>query len=78
MTSKQLFNHAIRHDMTDAEIDDLASQLAASPCGRKAAGKALSSGKRQVSIETRRERSLAMKELNKQRKLARLNKRGEV
>lgn len=67
MTSNQIMHIFVHPDMSDGEIEALADALAASPAGRKAAGRAIGRGKKRITEETRRARSVEMARRNRER-----------
>jgi hypothetical protein len=67
MTDKQAIMYAIHHCMTPTEIDDLAGALASCPAGRRAAGKAIASGKRILSEETKQHKADLIRERTRAR-----------
>lgn len=64
MTTKQLLSSIVHHGLTAVEIDSLAAELAATPTGRRIAGKAISSGTRKVSPDDRQRRAERMRDIN--------------
>ena len=67
MTSNQQLRYAIHHAMTSADIDNLASALASCEAGRRAASKAIASGRRKLSDDVRQRKADAMREINRKK-----------